>query len=357
MRSSPYYFEGFWQYRHKETFWKHNKNLYLLCVIGLLMVRKDHILKKYVRKLWIKRSGAEAIPRLAKRHAAEDRVLLHLGLNPDRPILSAKRYQLILKKGDMVSTPPSTSDMTVSATVTSVSDSATVTPNIQSYTDTASSFHDIAAESDTSSDDSVVFTFTFDPIESPPEKAARLKRYRDEEIKYLGLEIIRPTITPPLLTPSTIIINRPPTQQTAQRVGDTASKTRRNETEMQRCERLLKERFEDWLDTLNPSANPAIPVSQPSTIIESEGNLSDTSSGNDSAIIMKGSDANVTVVRWIDDSSTLREGKMGDEVLPQSQVEMQERRRCKECGKKMLEGYTARELAVQTDLTGPLILF
>jgi hypothetical protein len=315
-------------------------------------------------KKWLKRNvSIEGIPKLTRRHACEDRVLLHLGFHADNTILSSQAYRFKLKKDTLASemTPPSPESATTS-NLANVSDTATVTP-IQppQKDDSGTSIEEIedAVQSEASSDENIVLRINLETNESPLQKSARLKRYRAEEIQYLGLEIIKPTISPPPKPPPP---RTPPSSPLNVYSGVGNRNGNGNGGPSPRSVKLSKERFEDWLDTLNPCASPAIPASQPSTIAESEENLTDSEIVAGTAVETERR-TDTTIKKFIGamgvedgDSETLRDGNGG--VMA---VRLQELGdlvgRCKECGRKVLEDVVSRELGVQTDLTGGLISF
>lgn len=99
--------------------------------------------------------------------------------------------------------------------------------------------------------------------ETPLEWSARMRRYQQEEIQYLGLEIIRPHI-------SRNEVTSPPKRNSA------ASRTRRSSPKRVVGDRSLsRQRFEEWLDTLSMKASPTIPASKPSTVADSTENIMD----------------------------------------------------------------------------------
>jgi hypothetical protein len=292
------------------------------------------------------------IPNLARRHACEDRVLSSLGFHADNTILSSQAYRLKLRKEnaqtDMVPLPKSVATSTPDGNISDT----TVTP-IQPL-QTGDSGTDIDGVEDEiqseASSDEIVLRINLETIESPLQKSERLKRYRAEEIQYLGLEIIKPTISPP---PNPTPPTTPPPSHCHgfSEVGNGNGRLR--------SANLSKERFEEWLDTLNPCASPAIPASQPSTVAESEENLTDSEVVGDMDVDSETRGTDTTVKNFTGaigaedgDSETLRDGNgvmaaplKGDTVG-----------RCKECGRRIFEGIT-RDLGVQTDLTGGLIVF
>src|SRR5579859_7524666 len=87
-------------------------------------------------------------------------------------------------------------------------------------------------------------------------------------------------------------------------------------------DKLSKQRFEDWLDALNP-ANPIIPVSHPSTI-----------ASEDTISVSSASESNT--VQW---EETWRE-----ECYPAADPGT-----CGECGKKIWDDKVYYETGVQTD--------
>ena len=125
----------------------------------------------------------------------------------------------------------------------------------------------IKQDSLSSCDGSVVLTVQIDTIETPLEWSARMKRYQQEEIQYLGLDIIKPQISPPVVKTLPTVKPTPVVQKVC------PYRPPRNDTV------LSKQRFEEWLDTLHPRASPGIPVSQPSTVANST--ISEYSSEND----------------------------------------------------------------------------
>jgi hypothetical protein len=185
-----------------------------------------------------------------------------------------------------------------------VSDTATVTPIQPPQIETPIDGIEDAIQSEASFDDNIVLRINLETIESPLQKSARLKRYRAEEIQYLGLEIIKPIISPPpnLPPPET----PPPSPcNVYSGVGNVSP----------RSVKLSKERFEEWLDTLNPCASPVIPVSQPSTIAESEENLMDSEIVRDMGVASEARGMDTTVKNFTGvigvedgDSETLRDG-------------------------------------------------
>jgi hypothetical protein len=277
-----------------------------------------------------------------------------LGFHTDDTVLSSQAYRNKLKKGTASSemVPPSLESASPSNHA-NVSDTATVTPIRPPQTD--DSMTSIEEVQDTiqseSSDDDIVLRINLETIESPLQKSARLKRYRAEEIQYLGLEIIKPTIPPPPKTPPP----SPPCNVNAGVANANGASPR--------SVKLSKERFEDWLDTLNPCASPAIPASQPSTIAESEEGLTDSEIVGDMDVLSGARGEDTAIKNAIGaigvedgDSETLRDGNGGVKAIRlEGFGEMVGR--CKECGRKVLEGVVSRELGVQTDLTGGLISF
>ena len=129
------------------------------------------------------------------------------------------------------------------------------------------------------------------------EWSARMKRYQQEEIQYLGLDIIKPHS--PL---HDAII--------ATAKGTPPSKFCRLPSKWMAGDRSLsKQRFEEWLDILHPKTNPTVPVSDPSTPADSSGNVH----------FWPPMDPNV----------------------------------CNSCGKSIWDDKQCRDWGVQTNLTGP----
>jgi predicted acetyltransferase len=105
--------------------------------------------------------------------------------------------------------------------------------------------------SETSSNTTIVLNWHDKSVpESRLEWSARMKRYQEEEIEYLGLEVIKPKgVIPRPNSPATFtsrnslpIKHDPKTQPT-----DTRSRHPPCHPRL-----VTKQRFEDWLDTLNP---------------------------------------------------------------------------------------------------------
>jgi len=86
-----------------------------------------------------------------------------------------------------------------------------------------------------------------------------MKRYQQEEIQYLGLELIRPATN--LYQTSHFLESTSPSSTKLPAKSHLPSTAVRVD---------VRQRFESWLDGLYPHSSPAIPVSLPSTIAESE---------------------------------------------------------------------------------------
>jgi len=128
-----------------------------------------------------------------------------------------------------------------------------------------------------------------------------MKRYQQEEIQHLGLDIIKPHT---LLNDAITTAKRKP-----------PSKFCRLPSKWMAGDRLLsKQRFEEWLDAIHPKANPIVPVSDPSTLADSSGNV-------DVLHLWPPMDPNV----------------------------------CNGCGKRIWDDKVCRDWGVQTEPTGPFI--
>ena len=121
----------------------------------------------------------------------------------------------------------------------------------------------VKPETHSSCDTSVVLTVRIDAVESPLEWSARMKRYQEEEIQYLGLDVIKPRLS------------KSPQPLVAQKSRPSHSEHRPARLIPSRVDTavLSKQRFEAWLDTLHPRASPAISASQPSTVANSDTSL------------------------------------------------------------------------------------
>jgi hypothetical protein len=164
---------------------------------------------------------------------------------------------------------------------------------------------------------SVVLAVTIDPIESPFEWSARMKRYQQEEIEYLGLDVIKPRRSEHLEIAAAQCIRHVPSENTPGKYM-----------------KLSKQRFEEWLDTLIPRANPLIPVSQPSTVAESE-EFQGNSPGPNSASYQA-------------QQNSLGYAEEGFAV--NSKI-------CNGCSRRIWSTNTSCDQSVQTDITGGLIIF
>jgi len=190
---------------------------------------------------------------------------------------------------------------------------------------------DIPSSSDTSS---VILTVQIDPIETPLEWSARMKRYQQEEIQFLGLDIIKPQISlPQPQQPQPPVIKKlPAVQNVRPDRSDCQIKiaTRNNMV-------LSKQRFEEWLDTLHPRASPGISVSQPATIANSDTSLN-CALEND------------RVCKWLPspDDGSMSGNTHGIPLLDANTFNG--------CGRSIWSETTSRNWGVQTDITGCLII-
>lgn len=184
--------------------------------------------------------------------------------------------------------------------------------NLEGSANTEDKASTIKRDESSSRDDSVILTINVGAnVESALEWSARMKRYQEEEIEYLGLQVIKPRVS------------RFPVQQTA-----AAS---RNVPHMWALkDKLSKQRFEEWLDTITPRASPTIPASRPSTVAESD-RFSDVSSEN------------VPNVAGYENQ---------DEDHPYTPLDPNQ---CSECGRKIWSDPMTREHGVQTDISERLV--
>lgn len=189
----------------------------------------------------------------------------------------------------------------------------TMEPSRASNCDATAPLKPGSASSRTSS---VILSFSVQPTESPFEWSARMKQYQQEEIEYLGLDVIKPQRPEHLEIVSSGHIIPVPSENTPHKYM-----------------RLSKQRFEEWLDTLSPRANPVIPVSQPSTVAES-----DVSQGNWSGTNPTSCQANQKLLGYFDGGFSLNSSF------------------CNGCGKRMWSKGAGCDRSVQTDITGGLII-
>jgi hypothetical protein len=286
--------------------------------------RSEHIPKKYVQCKWVKRNAAPAdIPKLSPTHEAENRVLSSLGDGTSKTILTPNIYRFHLKKRmeERKSVSGTIPGLSFDTHLTEVdTEDGMERPEALTVQPSSASNHSAKTpvEPDLASlgESSVVLTVTFDEIESPFEWSARMKRYQQEEIQYLGLDVIKPRRS-----------EHPENAAASLAVSVSTENTPR------KYMKLSKQRFEEWLDTLSPRANPVIPASQPSTVAESEefqANSSD--SGSNSALYQA-------------------------QQNPSEYVTTVNSKICNECGKRIRSENANCDRSVQTDITGGLIIF
>jgi hypothetical protein len=259
------------------------------------------------------------IPKLAARHDYEQRVLDYLDVRKDVLIPTSDVYHL---QYDSQNFQTSKNLPSLEINPTAISEGNAKTNDIELIPPPAP--YPIRDDNDVStikpasspSESTVILTINIDPIESPLEWSARMRRYQEEEIRYLGLSTIKPQPSLPL--------KKTPTKQS---VSPNTTSIKYN--------KLSKQRFEEWLDTLNPIASPTIPVSKPSTIAESEDLSSSESEPHPE-------------IQPHDDSLTCRNIQPPRPMDPNC---------CSNCGRKIWSEVKSRDWGVQTDITARLVVF
>jgi hypothetical protein len=287
----------------------------------------QYIIKKYVRRIWSKKGASLAdTPKLAPRHAIESRVLNDLELEYEAvlPTSSVFRFQLESH------TPPPSSFVKTRVGTANTSGGRAAADEMNNVNAVATGTrpmtpgdsncedHDpgtIRPNTPSSFDSSVILTVNVDIIESPLEWSARMKRYQEEEIEYLGLKLVRPRI------PEYSIIGNEPQGNLPRRAVCVPSYI-----PAPRQLILSKERFEEWLDTLSPRASPIVPASQSSTVAE-PGRISNSSSAPLATPASQAKQNRIPSVQEI----------------------------CSECRKEFGREKQTRESGVQTDISGGLI--
>ena len=273
----------------------------------------QHIPKKYYHRRYAKKGVSLAeTPKLAPKHAIELRVLETLGLTPKTIVSPSNVFRLdldpcednthtIIKSNGMADPKNGLPDESP--------------PKFESSENTEDKVSTTKRDESSSRDDSIILTINLGAnVESPLEWSARMKRYQEEEIEYLGLQVIKPRVS------------RFPAQQTA-----AASRNIPRSARMWALkeDKLSKQRFEEWLDTITPRASPTIPASQPSTVAESD-RFSHVSEN----------DLNVAGY------------ENQNEDHPCIPLDPNQ---CSECGRKIWSDPTTREYGVQTDISERLI--
>jgi hypothetical protein len=233
-------------------------------------------------------------------------------------------------KGDSISTSNAiqlacrTHDLTSDNMNPNPPDNHTISPS-QSDNDHSAT---VKQDAPSSCGSSVVLTFQVDAIETPLEWSARMKRYQQEEIQYLGLDILKPRISlpaKPVIKPLSAVKTLPLVQAIhPHRPVDNSS---RNDMV------LSKQRFEEWLDTLHPHESPRIPTSQPSTVAFST--ISKCSSENDQ-------------------NDNLLQPR--DDFLTHHFIPPLDSNTCNGCGRSISSETVSRDWGVQTDVSGCLII-
>lgn len=226
--------------------------------------------------------------KLAAHHNIEDRILEAFGLDSKAvvPTSNVLRFQLQEQQHNLSakSTPSNNNDtgntsrrktewdptdFKTTATQTSIAPPPSSVSNYEDPDDT------IKPDNPSSTESSVVLAIQVETIESPLEWSARMKRYQQEEIQYLGLNLIKAHHTTPLTTPLPKIPlltqqSSPPVIQNTTLAANikpkiTAPLVKSSGEIPYKDTALSRRRFEEWLDTLHVKASPAIPASQPST--------------------------------------------------------------------------------------------
>lgn len=219
----------------------------------------------------------------------------------------------------------------------------------------------IKPEEPSSNENSVVLTIQVDAVESLLEWSARMKRYQQEEVQYLGLNFVKPNfLSPPMSEthprrssppiaqsqPLSSAIVRPPLHllPIAQSQTQSSPVVKRRPSQKltpQKDTNLSKQLFEEWLDTLHLArAGPAIPASQPSTFADSDKN-SDT-------LTMSGN---------VSEGPSSREDILKPKPKGDSPHVVQDSNICNSCGKSIWNQIKYRDWGVQTDVSGCLIIF
>ena len=200
----------------------------------------------------------------------------YLNTSSQNQVLSsgAYRQQLQKKQSQLPQSCPMSSKYTASPALTiirvtedknkpAISPVVIAKPSTPSTIDTVTSPpSDISPSIDQtseSSEESVVLTINVNKIESRLAWSQRMKRYQQEEIQYLGLELIHPATN--LYQTTHFLESTSPSSTKLPAKSHLPSTAVRVD---------VRQRFESWLDGLYPHSSPAIPVSLPSTIAESE---------------------------------------------------------------------------------------
>ena len=195
------------------------------------------------------------IPNLSRPHAIEQRVLTLLHLEMGAIIPTSKLFQAQLKRQISPYDVSTTSNHSFRRLIDEdgVGNTSNESSRCHTYSTTRNRVTASAVRpgSSSSCDSNLVVTVAVDIIESPLEWSSRMKRYHEEEIKYLGLEIIRYRAPAPR-HPNLIL--ETPLENLSCSISPRASHHKKLDSS--------RHRFEQWLDTLSPRTTASRRASQ-----------------------------------------------------------------------------------------------
>jgi hypothetical protein len=205
-----------------------------------------------------------------------------------------------------------------------------------------------------------VIPSTVQTVETPLQWSARMKRYQEEEIEYLGLTTIKPILSAnaPTVsrfdprTPVSCVVRESttPISEPSRGASEKESRIFGNSSRRDVQVPLSRRRFEEWMDGLSGMASPSVTVSRPSTVVDSEDDFSGRVSG------VTGDERDVSTVTMESCQVSGEEDDVGTVRMVESERDYEERKVCVECGREMLRE-SSREWGVQTDISSRLIVF